>query len=546
MTEKTAGQRVVFEPATAQGLRRGINQMADMLRPTLGPHPRLVALHQGNDYALAPALLDNGGVIMRGVSQLADRDADLGAMFVRRLVWQQNDLAGDGTTTAAILLQSIFNQGMAYLAGGGSTMVLRRYLKEGLQIILRELDAMAVPVEGEKAVSHVAASVCHDAELAKFLGELFAILGEHGRLVIREGQERGIRREYIEGAYWDGGILSHDMLARPTAEANIARDQRSLHGELENAAVLMTDGDIKEPEDLIPILRLVLGQGLRRLFIIAASVSERALAMLHANRAAGVLASLAVKAPGTLGDDTAAALQDIAYLTGGRPISVMSGETFEQARPEDLGLARRAWADADRFGLRGGAGNSHELRGHITRLRAAFQTTDDPERRKKLRERIGVLIGGAAVLWVGGATEAELSVRMELAERSAEVLRGAMREGVVPGGGAALMACRRPLREHLAQCDDTDERAAYRILIRALEEPARVLAENSGYNPSSVIAEMDLLGPGYAFDMRPGRMVDVEQTGLADVASVLRMAITGAVSSAALALTTGVIVHHKR
>lgn len=537
---------MVFEPTTAQGLRRGINQMADMLRPTLGPHPRLVALHQGNDFGLAPALLDNGSVICRGVRQLADRDADLGAMFVRRLVWQQNDLAGDGTTTAAILLQSIFNQGLAYLAGGGSAMALRRYLKEGLQIIRRELAAMAAPVEGEKAVAQVAASVCHDPELARYLGEVFAIIGEYGRLVIREGQERGVKREYIEGAYWDGGILSHDMLALPTAETKIARDQRTLHGELENAAVLMTDGDIKEPEDLIPILRLVLGQGLRRLFIIAASVSERALAMLHANRAAGVLSSLAVKAPGALGEDTAAALEDIAYLTGGRPISVMSGETFAQARPDDLGLARRVWAAADRFGLRGGAGNPHELRRHITRLRAACQTTDDPARRKKLRDRIGVLIGGAAVLWVGGATEAELGVRMELAERSAEVLRGALREGIVPGGGAAFMACRRALREHLAQCADPDERAAYRILIRALEEPARVLAANSGYSPSAIIAQMDLLGPGYTFDMRPGRMVAVEQTGLSDVAAVLRMAITGAVSSAALALTTGVIVHHKR
>jgi chaperonin GroEL len=211
-----------------------------------------------------------------------------------------------------------------------------------------------------------------------------------------------------------------------------------------------------------------------------------------------------------------------------------------------LGRARRAWADASYFGIAGGGGDSRELRRHIARLRAAFSLSDDGAARKKLRDRIGRLLGGTAVMWVGAATESEITFRRELAERAAEAVRGALMTGIVPGGGSAYLACRRPLRERLAASSDPDQRAAYRILIRALEEPARVLAINAGISPGEVVQEIDLLGPGYAYDVAADRMVAVEETGLWDTASVLKMAITGAVGSAALALTTGVVVHHKK
>ena len=239
-------------------------------------------------------------------------------------------------------------------------------------------------------------------------------------------------------------------------------------------------------------------------------------------------------------------MDDLAYLTGGRPISLAARESIEHATLSDLGRARRAWADASYFGIAGGGGDPRELRRHIARLRAAFGASEDATARRKLRDRIGRLIGGAAIMWVGAATESEIAFRKELAERAAEAIRGAIMSGIVPGGGSAYLACRRALRERLDASSNPDQRAAYRILIRALEEPARVLASNAGVDPSVVMAQMNLLGPGYAFDVVAERMVDVEETGLWDTASVLKMAILGAVGSAALALTTGVVVHSKK
>jgi chaperonin GroEL len=539
---------VVFQQEAAEGLRRGINQMADALRPTYGARPRVVAI-AGATPDLAPELLDSGNVILRRVLELPDRDIDMGAMFVRRTVWRQHELTGDGTATAAILLQSIYNQGATYLAAGNNAMTLRRHLQEGLALILDELDRMAIRVEGEKAVAHVAASVCHDTEIAEYLGEIFSIIGEYGRLEIREGQRRTIGREYVEGVYWDGGILSKEMLssaAQPGDESGVTLERTLVRAEIHDAGVLIYDGDIVEPEDLYPVLTLALKADIRRLLIIAGSVSERVLSMLLINRHPQVMLTIPVKIPGDLPDETAMHMEDLAYLTGGHAFSMAAGESIEHATLADLGRARRAWADASYFGIAGGGGDSRELRRHIARLRAAFSLSDDGAARKKLRDRIGRLLGGTAVMWVGAATESEITFRRELAERAAEAVRGALMTGIVPGGGSAYLACRRPLRERLAASSDPDQRAAYRILIRALEEPARVLAINAGISPGEVVQEIDLLGPGYAYDVAADRMVAVEETGLWDTASVLKMAITGAVGSAALALTTGVVVHHKK
>lgn len=539
---------VVFQQEAAAGLRRGINQMADALRPTYGARPRVVAL-AGATPDLAPELLDSGNVILRRVLELPDRDIDMGAMFVRRTVWRQHELTGDGTATAAILLQSIYNQGATYLAAGNNAMTLRRYLQEGLAVILGELDRMAIRVEGEKAVARVAASVCHDTEIAEYLGEIFSIIGEYGRLEIREGQRRTIGREYVEGVYWDGGILSKELLApsaQPGAESGVTLERTLVRAEIYDAGVLIYDGDIVDPEDLVPVLTLALKADIRRLLIIAGSVSERVLSMLLINRHPQVMLTIPVKIPGDLPDETAAHMEDLAYLTGGHAFSMAAGESIEHATLADLGRARRAWADASYFGIAGGGGDSRELRRHIARLRAAFSHSDDGAARKKLRDRIGRLLGGTAVMWVGAATESEITFRRELAERAAEAVRGALMTGIVPGGGSAYLACRRPLRERLAASSDPDQRAAYRILIRALEEPARVLAINAGISPGEVVREIELLGPGYAYDVAADRMVAVEETGLWDTASVLKMAITGAVGSAALALTTGVLVHHKK
>jgi chaperonin GroEL len=526
---------IVFQPAVSQGMQRGINWMVNAIRPTLGPRPRLVAIDRAVGGGV-PELLDNGGVIARRIIQIPDRDADAGAMLLRQLLWIQYEREGDGTATAAVILQSVFNQGLAYLASGGNPMQLRHCLEKGAQVILAELTKLATPAEGQDALARVASAVCGDPPLARLLGEIFDIIGEYGQLEVRTSRGRDLEREYVEGMYWSGGALSWQMIAEQT-------DHRA---EVENPAILISDLDIKEPQELVPLLTAVAQAGINSLFIIAGRISDSAMSVLLTNRKAGKLDVVAAKAPGIALSDVAGALEDVACLTGGRPFADQAGGGLNHVRVEDLGRARRAWATRDHFGIVGGQGDPLALREHIAKLRTAFGQVTDPDARKKLRERIGKLMGGSATLWIGGATEAEANMRKELAERTAEAVRGALLEGALPGGGVALLACQKPLRDLLARSTDPDERAAYRILIRGLEEPTRTLIANAGYDPSEVMAEIRLAGPGYGFDVLSERVVDMTKAGILDVASVQRSAVWRAVTGAAIALTTGALVHHKK
>jgi chaperonin GroEL len=526
---------VVFQPTVVRGMQRGINWMVNAVRPTLGPRARLVAIER-TTHTDTPELLDSGGVIVRRVIELPDRDADAGAMFIRQLLWTQHEREGDGVVTTAVIFQSLFNQGVTYLTSGGNAMQLRRYLEKGGQVVLAELTKQAAPVEGQDALARVANTICGEPELARLLGEIFDIIGEYGRLEVRTGRGRDLEREYVEGIYWNSGALSWQMIA----------DKPQGRAELESPAILISDLHIEEPDDLVPLLKVVAEAGIRSLFIIAGRMADTAIGLLMTNRNAGKLDIIAAKAPGISISDVAAALEDLTYLTGGKPFADQAGAKLGQLRVEDLGRARRAWVDRDYFGVVGGAGDPRALREHIGRLRVAFGRISDPEERKKVRERIGKLMGGAATLWIGGATETEMNVRKELAERTAEAVRGAMLEGVVPGGGVALLACRQPLRERLAQAADPDERAAYRILLRALEEPARVLIANAGHDPSEMMAEIRLAGQGHGFDVQAERVVNMAEAGILDAASVLRAAVWRAVNGAGIALTTGALVHRKK
>jgi chaperonin GroEL len=253
-----------------------------------------------------------------------------------------------------------------------------------------------------------------------------------------------------------------------------------------------------------------------------------------------------VKTPGFGLSDQAADLQDLALLTGGRPLLAAAGQTLESVKLEDLGRARRAWADPYNFGLSGGKGDSRQLRQHIAHLRTAHSRIEDLKEREKLQQRIGKLLGGSATLWIGGATESEIKIRKALAERTAQALRGAVQAGVLPGGGAALLACRPLLQERLDRSSSVDERAAYRILLRAVEEPARTLLSNAGYEASEIMAKINRAGVGYGFDLNSRQVVDMAQAGVFDVAQVQQEAVRAAIATAALALTIDVLVHRKK
>jgi chaperonin GroEL len=535
MIDKQKTPRVVFQPTAYQGLQRGINQMVEAVRPTLGPLPRIIAIERVMR-GKTPELLDSGGVIARRIIQLPDRDEDVGAMFVRHMLWRLHEKVGDGTATAAVLFQSVYNQGVRYNVAGGNAMQLRRYLETGLQVILDELTRMVIHLEGKENLAQIAETICHDPPLAKMLGEIFDIIGEYGQIEVRSGRSRELEREYVEGMYWQGGVHSRQMIT----------DHTNLRTEMENAAILISDIEIEDPRRLIPIVDMAIQAEIRSLLIIASKLSESATSLLlRASQDPTKFKAIAVKAPMTI-SDRVAALEDLAILTGGRAFARTAGYTLDGVKLQDLGRARRAWADRTYFGIIGGKGDPRLLRKHITDLRTAFRQSEDPEVRKKLRERIGKLMGGSATLWVGGVAEREIDARKELAQRASDALRGAIVEGVLPGGGVSLLACRPALQRMLDQSTDPDERAAYRILIRALEEPIRTILTNAGYDASEVMAEIKQAGPGFGFDARSGQVVDVAQAGIFDVASVQKAAVHSAVASAALALTIDVLVHPKK
>jgi chaperonin GroEL len=344
---------------------------------------------------------------------------------------------------------------------------------------------------------------------------------------------RELEREYVEGMYWNGGILSREMIPDPV----LGRVQ------LENTAILSSDLEIKEPQDLLPVLDMAVGAGFKTLLLVAAGLSERALSVLLVNREK--IQAAAVKAPALDALTRSEALDDLALLTGGRAFFQAGGDTLNSVRPADLGQARRAWADAENFGIVGGRGDPRRLRQHIAQLRAASANLEDPKDRKRSRERIGKLIGGSAALWVGGISPIVVEARKELAERAAEAMRGALRDGVLPGGGSALLACQPTLEAKRRAAGDTDERMAYATLLKAIEAPIRSLLENAGFNPDKTLSLIDPARPGCGFDVVKGQVVDMAQAGIYDAASVVKAAALGAIHGAALALTVEALVHRR-
>jgi len=528
-------RRVVFQPATYQNIQRGINKIVKAIRPTLGPLPRIVAIDRVLDDRM-PELLDDGGTIAKRIIQLADPDEDVGAMLVRDFLCRLQDKVGDGTATGAVLLQSVYNESVRYLASGDNGIRLRFYLEKGMRAILDHLTAMTVHLKGEEKLAQIAETLCHDPPLAKMLGEIFNIVGEYGQLEIRPSYGLYLEREYVEGMYWERGVVSRKMIT----------DHKRFRTEMENTAILISDLETEDPGQLQPVIALALKAKIRSLMIIASKFSEGAIALMLSNSNTEKFQVIAVNTPGWDAVEQAWALEDLAVLTGGHPFIKIAGDTLDEIKLEDFGYARRVWADRYNFGIVGGKGNPRALRRHITNLRASFEKTDEPVLYEKLRARIGKLMGGSATLWIGGATELEITNRQELSKRTASVMRGAMMSGVLPGGGVSLWACRPVLARTLKNSTDPDERAAYSILIKAVEEPIRTIIDNAGYDASEIMAKIKMAGTGYGFDVNSGRVVDMIEAGIWDAATVVQSAVYGAISTAALTLTVDVLVHRQQ
>lgn len=532
---KRASRRVVFQPATYRGLQRGINQIVGAVRPTLGPLPRVVAIHQVATNAM-PELASKGGIIARRIIQLPDKDADMGAMLVRNMLWQLHERYGDGTATAAVVCQTVVNQGVAYIASGGNAMMLRRHLERGTTVLMDELDRQTIHMEGRENLTRIAYSVSGDEQLSAVLGEVFDIIGEYGQLEVRPLRSRDIRREYEDGMVWKSKPFSREMVG-DIPRARVV---------LENPAILISDLEFEEPRQLLPLLELVAGESIPSLLVIANKMTPAAVSLLLANRQPDRLLPLAVRTPGPRWQDEIPNMQDLAILTGGRPFLKATKDTLDRVRLSDLGRARRAWVEAERFGIVAGAGDPRLLRKHIRDLRAQFDRAHKRNERERIRTRIGKFMGGVATVRVGGVTQIEIETRKELAEVTAGSLRAAIRGGVLPGGGVALLACRPALKRLHDQAADADERTAYRILLEVAEAPFRAILHNAGYDGSEALADLKYAGPGHGFDVVSGRVVDMVQASIVDVAEVYKAAVEMGIMTAAMALTIDVLVHRKR
>lgn len=526
---------VVFQPETSKGLQRGINAILNAVRPTLGPLPRYVAVEQIANRANLPERLDSGGTIARRIIQLPGRNEDVGAMYVRNVLYTLQEKVGDGTATAAVLFQHIFNAGLHYIVSGGNAMRLRHYMEQILPELLAELDRRSVSLEGKEQLAGLARTITNDAEMSRLLGEIFDILGAYGRLEIRTGRSREIEREYVEGIYWDTGVISREMIDDKIAQKTT----------FEDAYLLVSDLQIAEPRDLIPLLDLGVRNGIKQVLLVCNGVAERALGMLLMKPNLEKIKVVAVKAPGLAMNARMGALQDLAILTGAKMLTSSANETLEDVTLEHLGRARRIWAEVDHFGIVGGRGDPRLLRQHISTLRQGYAQLKDADERKRYLERLGKLMGGSATLWVGDTTPSGVEARKALAERASEAMRGAMREGVVPGGGATLFACRAILRDCLRDAPDPDQQAAYRILLSALEQPMRVLIQNAGADLDEVMPLIKQAEAGAGYDVVRKEVVQMAQAGIYDSASVVKAALVAAVSGASLALTTDVIVHRR-
>jgi chaperonin GroEL len=527
---------VVFQPHVSRRLQRGIHKMVGAVSPTLGPLGGGVAIDHLNNTNPLPEFVDDAGVIARRIIELCDRDEDIGAMLVRSMILRQHMRHGDGTATAAVVFQAVYDAGIRYISAGGNAMRLRHHLERAIPCMIDMLDEMAFQLEGRKALSQMALSLCHDSEMAELLGESLDLLGAYGRLEIREAYGRRLYREYVEGSHFYAGAISNTLL--PDTATKLLQ--------LENAALFLSDLSVEEHTTLFPVLRSAFEANVNALVIVVRSLSDKAIGLLATHNRMNKFPVVAVKLPGLNPEDRMAALEDLQRMTGATPFLEVAGPLPDSIAERHFGRMRRFWADPHSFGFVGGKGDPRQLRDHLRKLKKRSQKTLDVDDRKKLHDRIGTLLGGAITLWVGGQSQPEISARKALADRTALALRGAYEEGVLPGGGMAFLQCADRLRQQMRTTHDEEAHAAYRILSEALAAPARTIWQNAGYDPGEVTSQLHHAGKSAVFDAVTGKVVDVREAGILDSASVLKACIRHAVGSAALALTIDSVVHLAR
>ncbi|GGO74487.1 chaperonin GroEL [Nonomuraea cavernae] len=515
-----------FDEDARRALERGVNALADAVKVTLGPRGRNVVIDKKFG---APTITNDGVTIAREI-ELEERYENLGAQLAKEVATKTNDIAGDGTTTATVLAQAMVREGLRNVAAGASPLSLKRGIDKAAKEVSDKLLASARPVEDKKEIANVATISAQDAKIGDLIAEAFDKVGKDGVLTVEESNAMGMELEFTEGLQFDKGYLSAYMVTDP----------ERMEAVLEDAYILLTQGKIASIADFLPLLEKV-AQTKKPLLVVAEDVEGEALAVLVTNKIRGTFTSVAVKAPG-FGDRRKAMLQDMAILTGGQVVSEEVGLKLENVGLEVLGQARRIVVTKDATTVVDGAGDAQAIEDRVKEIKIAIEQSDSDWDREKLQERLAKLAGGVCVLRVGAATEVELKEKKHRLEDAISATRAAIEEGIVSGGGSALI--------HVAaEIDDLgltgDEATGVGVVRRALVEPARWIAENAGLEGYVVTHKVAELPAGHGLNAATGEYTDLLAQGVIDPVKVTRSAVQNAASIAGMLLTTEVLVVDK-
>jgi chaperonin GroEL len=518
-----------FDEAARRGLESGVNQLAEAVKVTLGPKGRNVVLDKKFG---APTITNDGVSIAREV-ELEDPFENMGAQLLKEVATKTNDIAGDGTTTATVLAQALVREGLRNVAAGANPMGLKRGMEKAVAAAVESLAAQAVKVDDSKEkIAQVASISAADKAVGEVIAEAIDKVGKDGVVTVEESNTFGMDLDFVEGMQFDKGYLSPYFVTDPERQEAV----------LDEPYVLLNQGKISAVSDLLPVLEKVMQTG-KPLLIIAEDVEGEALATLVVNKIRGTFNSVAVKAP-AFGERRKAMLQDMAILTGGQVVAEEVGLKLDQADLSLLGSARKIVVTKDDTTIVEGAGSSADVEGRINQIKSEIENTDSDWDREKLQERLAKLAGGVAVVQVGAATEVELKEKKHRIEDALSATRAAIEEGVVAGGGTALVRARSAV-ESVAEKLDGDEATGARIIYASLADPTKLIASNAGYEGAVTVRKVEAESGPVGFNALTGEIEDLIEAGVIDPAKVTRAALQNAASIAALLLTTEALVADK-
>ncbi len=520
-----AHKELKFNEEARRALERGVNAVADAVKVTLGPKGRYVVLDKKFG---APTITNDGVTIAREI-EVEDPFENQGAQLMREVATATTDVAGDGTTTATVLGQAIVREGLKNVAAGANPMGLKRGIEKTVDLVVENLKAQSVEVNGKEDIARVATISSREREIGDVIADAIEKVGKDGVVNVEEGQTFGLDLEFTEGMQFDKGYLSPYMIT----------DAERMEAVLEEPYVLIANQKIGAVKDILPVLEQVIQAG-RPLLIVAEDVEGESLATIVVNKLRGTFSAVAVKAPG-FGDRRKRMLEDIAILTGGEVITEELGLKLENTKLSQLGKARKIVIDKDTTTIIDGAGGSDAIKGRIKQLKSEIENTDSDFDREKLQERLAKLSGGVAVVKVGAATETEMKEKKHRVEDALQATRAALEEGIVPGGGVALINAGDAVKATLDKLEG-DERTGANIIVRALEEPLRQLAYNAGLEGSVVIDQVRRAKKGQGLNVETGEIEDLVKAGIIDPTMVTRSALQNAASIAKNILTTEAVV----